>query len=275
MAGRGQVGSPTMNERFTGQQWDGETGYLYAGARYYNPVIGRWNATDPLGELYRDTSPYNYVLNRPTSLWDPTGLCPEDGSAGDAGDGDGYCLPNITVEAERESGSEDDSGLGWAYYGSVSASLAGTGAYLKEMQHVRPNQWYSQTNDRWYSMKYYGNNPASVAERASALKAGRVYKLVGRGAYGVSVVIAVTDAGLYYANGGTGYSKAAKAGLDVTMGGVALIGPVGFGVATVYFVVDTTVGWDTLLTPLPPELHYQAPIAVPMSTSVSLGLPRQ
>jgi hypothetical protein len=56
---------------------------------------------DPLSSKYPGHSPYNYVLNSPTNLIDPTGECPEDGSRGDANDGDGYCLEEIIVEADR------------------------------------------------------------------------------------------------------------------------------------------------------------------------------
>lgn len=73
MAGRGQVGSPTMNERYTGHQWDGETGLLYAGARLLDPAIGRWMSVDPLVDMYPAWSPYNYVMNNPVSFWDHDG----------------------------------------------------------------------------------------------------------------------------------------------------------------------------------------------------------
>jgi RHS repeat-associated protein len=44
------------------------------GARYYDPVVGRFGQVDPLAaEIYGSFSPYNYVLNNPINALDPFG----------------------------------------------------------------------------------------------------------------------------------------------------------------------------------------------------------
>jgi hypothetical protein len=43
-------------------------------ARYYDSELGRWLSVDPLADKYPGWSPYNYCLNNPLIITDPSGM---------------------------------------------------------------------------------------------------------------------------------------------------------------------------------------------------------
>ena len=69
------VGSATVNLRFPGQYYDSETQLHYNWNRYYDPRVGRYITSDPIG-LDGGLNTFGYVLNNPLSYYDSYGLMP-------------------------------------------------------------------------------------------------------------------------------------------------------------------------------------------------------
>ena len=59
--------------RFNGKELDEETGLYYYGARYYNPRLSIWYATDLLQEKYPEVSTYLYCHGNPICIYDKDG----------------------------------------------------------------------------------------------------------------------------------------------------------------------------------------------------------
>lgn len=76
-----QFGSGTdqVNQKFTGQERDPESGLDYFGARYYGSALGRFTSPDPFNAGADPYGPqswnaYAYVDNKPVTMTDPSGM---------------------------------------------------------------------------------------------------------------------------------------------------------------------------------------------------------
>ena len=79
-----QTGALQQPFGFTGREFDAESGLYYYRARYYDPALGMFIQSDPIGFAAGDLNIYAYVENDPFNWTDPSGLA-SDGDVLTAG----------------------------------------------------------------------------------------------------------------------------------------------------------------------------------------------
>ena len=103
------------NEGFTGHIADAASGLVYMQARYYDPVVGRFLSSDPVGFATGGPAYFNryaYTANDPVNKWDPDGMAAAD-----------CCQPKFPRGREpmTMAGAERGLGSNGQPYGGVRA----------------------------------------------------------------------------------------------------------------------------------------------------------
>lgn len=104
-------GTFAYNLRFPGQYYDPEIGTHYNYFRDYDPTVGRYIQSDPIG-LRGGTNTYGYVKANPIGGLDPSGLWAGDGHSMITRESGGGCfdleqLSTATQDIDYESHSQD------------------------------------------------------------------------------------------------------------------------------------------------------------------------
>jgi RHS repeat-associated protein len=100
------VESVVQPYRFTGREYDRDTGLYQYRAREYDPVTGRFLQEDPIWFDSGDMNVYRYTWNNPVMWRDPSGMSP----AIEYG-----CLAQFALGAGTSAGSTSALGSSWLF----------------------------------------------------------------------------------------------------------------------------------------------------------------
>jgi RHS repeat-associated protein len=172
---------------------DQSLGLYDYGARYYDPVIGRWTSPDPMAESYQAFSPYNYTLNNPIAFTDPNGMWVEGQNGGMFTDDPddiskffqavGNFFHNLLIPSPTQEGNEKQQAT-WATVGRVSETLNDLHDAQKDVLELAPGGFLGSALMDTQTGNFSGEEFAqNIAYEAGS---GFVFgKIIGRAAMGV------------------------------------------------------------------------------------------
>lgn len=104
------AGSNDNKYLYNGKELQEELGQYDYGARFYDPLTGRWTTIDPSAENDHSLSPFIYGFNNPVRFTDPDGRWPD----GEGGPGNGLSLvENLYLEARDNIVAGIKTAISW------------------------------------------------------------------------------------------------------------------------------------------------------------------
>jgi len=154
------LGTPPDGPGYTGHVNDPESGLVYMQARYYDPAVGRFVSTDPVGPGVGNVFNFNrfaYANNNPVVNMDPDGRCTGTLLCGN-GEGVGG-VGNVTSGFVDPS---EDGGGSSSHSSAKGTSAAPTGTPESMKQYFVLKDPSSETKAAVAVMDYFGIDHAGV-----------------------------------------------------------------------------------------------------------------
>ena len=127
------TGSLTNRYRYTGREFDSETGLYYYRARYYDPSAGRFVSEDPV-QFGGGINFYAYVFNKPINFSDLSGLGPNGAQNQQIQNGLIQQLQNIFPGSSYNPNTNTLS---------IPQNPSAVSSTLKSQGYQQPAQWWN------------------------------------------------------------------------------------------------------------------------------------
>lgn len=217
--------------KYNGKELDRRNGldwYDY-GARMYDPILGRFMATDPLYEMSYSENPYTYCLNNPFNRVDPTGMVShynwkthryedENGNEVSWEQVKQEYMPEKESKVERtEDNYSQEISLVNTFlvpWGNAAALHAG----LKYTEHPFGKGYFRTKKGKYFSMNiFHQPEGTKLARKAKGLvnsaKGAKDATKIARGLGNVVGVVSTAMSGYLFYN-----DPSVRNGIDISMG---------------------------------------------------------